>query len=116
MSFSVAPDSLPIRRIVVSARPPEPEPSMIPGDMSWSTQQNPPRPSYPKELLKHRFLPVGAETPASQENEERMEVDAPAHKSSPSKHKADNHEGEPKAKKRKSEGSMKKFKKAKDTE
>ena len=28
--------------------------------MSWQTHQNPPRPSHPKELLKHRFIPFGS--------------------------------------------------------
>ncbi|KIP09303.1 hypothetical protein PHLGIDRAFT_86954, partial [Phlebiopsis gigantea 11061_1 CR5-6] len=60
--FYGAPD-LPARHIVLSARPPKPTPELSEStntDMSWSTQQNPPRPSYPKEMLKGRFMPAGA--------------------------------------------------------
>ncbi|KAJ3553067.1 hypothetical protein NM688_g3821 [Phlebia brevispora] len=51
------------RHIVLSARPELPSselPDAENADMSWSTQQNPPRPSYPAELLKHRFMPYGS--------------------------------------------------------
>ena len=114
--FLPAPE-IPTRRIVVTARPAQPsiEPSENTNDMSWSTFQNPPRPAYPKEVLKHRFLPVGAETPTAGD-EDTMEVDmptpSPPKPSSPAKHKAEDH-GESKAKKRKVEGSTKKSKKAK---
>ena len=105
-----APD-VPTRRIVLSARPPQPNPepsSENSADLSWSTGQNPPRPSYPKEMLKHRFLPVGAETPAPA-TEDSMAVDTPVSKTA--------EEGEVKAKKRKVEGSTsKKSKKSKGTE
>lgn len=75
--------------------------------MSWSTFQNPPRPSYPKEMLKHRFLPVGAETPAPH-GSGSMDVDAPTQNSA---------DGEVKAKKRKVDGSSgKKSKKSKGAE
>ena len=76
--------------------------------MSWSTLQNPPRPSYPKEMLKHRFLPVGAETPAPNA-EDVMDIDAPTQKSA--------EDGEVKVKKRKAEGSgSKRAKKSKGAE
>lgn len=97
---------MPVRRIVLSARAPQPslESSDESEDRSWATLQNPPRPAYPKELLKHRFLPVGAETPAPQ-GEDGMDVDAPAQKST--------EDTETKSKKRKVEGSSKKPKKSK---
>jgi hypothetical protein len=113
----VAPE-LPMRRIVVSARPAQPSaPAENPSDMSWSTLQNPPRPSYPKEMLKHRFLPVGSETPTAGDKD-RMEVDdvVPTPKSSLSKNKANGEAEESKTKKRKTEGSSKRSKKSKGAE
>ena len=101
---------LPVRRIVLSARPPQPNLEASDEnseDRSWATGQNPPRPAYPKEMLKQRFLPVGAETPAPQ-GEVGMDVDAPVQKPS--------EDAESKPKKRKVEGSSKKSKKSKSAE
>ncbi|GJE88020.1 DNA-directed RNA polymerase I subunit RPA34.5-domain-containing protein [Phanerochaete sordida] len=105
-----AASDLPVRRVVLSARPPQPsleESDENSDDRSWATGQNPPRPAYPKEMLKHRFLPIGAETPAPQ-GEDGMDVDVPAQKPS--------EDAESKPKKRKVEGSTKKSKKSKSTE
>ncbi|KAH9948141.1 hypothetical protein B0H21DRAFT_690642 [Amylocystis lapponica] len=55
------------RHIVVSARPalPTPEPSSEPSASGSSppVYKNPPRPRHPTELLKHRFMPMGALAP-----------------------------------------------------
>jgi hypothetical protein len=51
------------RRIVIAAQPavPVPDQSVAAAADPSTTYQNPPRFSYPQELLKHRFLPNGAE-------------------------------------------------------
>lgn len=67
------------RHIVLSARPEAPSskgPNNKDDDMSWSTFQNPPRPSYPKELLKHSFMPYGSLAPPK-DAVETMDVDRP---------------------------------------
>lgn len=51
----VAPKEI-ARHLVVSARPSKASPPEHPSIL----HQNPPRPSYPKELLKHHFVPYGA--------------------------------------------------------
>ena len=54
------------RHLVLSARPDIPSTVMEDGedvDMSWTTEQNPPRPAYPEEVLKHRFMPYGSLAP-----------------------------------------------------
>ncbi|KAI0078966.1 hypothetical protein K474DRAFT_747019 [Panus rudis PR-1116 ss-1] len=73
---------LPIRHLVVSTRPtlPTPEPSSDSSSDApppHTLMQNPPRPSYPKEVLKHRFLPYGSVSTAdaSQPESEKMQVD-----------------------------------------
>lgn len=52
----------------------------MPGeDLSWARQQNPPRSSYPKDMLKHRFVPFGSVTNAAMPPaEESMDVDHPS--------------------------------------
>lgn len=46
--------------------------------MSWATQQNPPRPSYSTEMLKHRFVPFGSLPTSENVNvEDVMDVDEP---------------------------------------
>ena len=112
-SLRVAPD-LPTRRLVLSARPPKPTPDLSDStnkDMSWSTQQNPPRPAYPKEMLKGRFLPAGSLAPIPAQTD-AMDVDEPAKKPIST---AQEDSGS-KSKKRKMEGGSKKSKKAKSTE
>jgi len=52
------------RHLVISAQDitPTPDSSLIAASDSARTYQNPPRQSYPKELLKHRFVPYGSLT------------------------------------------------------
>lgn len=74
--------------------------------MSWRTQQNPPRPSYPKEMLKHRFVPFGSLTSdaANEAVAEGMDMDD----LSPSQHTPmtrKTQDGTKGSKKRKVEGS-----------
>ncbi|KAI0657208.1 hypothetical protein C8Q70DRAFT_1056094 [Cubamyces menziesii] len=64
------------RRLVVSARPTLPTPQSSP-EASPVSHQNPPRPKYPKELLTHRFMPIGSLAPV--EDDTAMDVDEPAH-------------------------------------
>jgi len=82
-----AASSIPIRHLVVSAQaslPTPPESSGGEGSESIITYTNPPRPSYPMEALKHRFMPVGSLVRTSDSDVEDaavevMEVDeAPA--------------------------------------
>ena len=59
----VAPKSF-TRRLVVSARPELPTPPQSSPEPSAAVvHQNPPRPRYPPELLKHRFVPIGSLPP-----------------------------------------------------
>ncbi|KAF9494073.1 hypothetical protein BDN71DRAFT_1449397 [Pleurotus eryngii] len=74
------------RRLVFSAQPATPSASSPTSNTPSAPVlfQNPPRHSYPKELLKHRFMPFGSQvtsdvTPAdinSPGDEDAMEVDA----------------------------------------
>lgn len=112
---------LPTRHIVVQARPaiPQPVPSDASNvDRSWLTHQNPPRPSYPKEMLKHRFMPAGSLVPeptstTASANDVDMDISHPP-EDIPSV-SAEKHDGEKKPKKRKGEGEAhgKKSKKSK---
>ena len=103
------------RHIVLSAQPSSPDVSVPEGenvDMSWSTGQNPPRPSYPKELLKHRFMPYGSLAP-SKDHASSMDVDS-QHDVPPLVSQQPEEEKAVKPKRRKSEGeATKKSKKAK---
>ncbi|KAF4604333.1 hypothetical protein EYR40_001512 [Pleurotus pulmonarius] len=71
------------RRLVFSAQPATPSASS-PTSNTPILFQNPPRHSYPKELLKHRFMPFGSQAISdgippeihSPGDEEAMEVDA----------------------------------------
>ncbi|KAI0692228.1 hypothetical protein BC835DRAFT_1278121 [Cytidiella melzeri] len=104
----VAP-KIPTRHVVLSARPPSPSlhsQTSAGEDMSWSRQQNPPRPSYPKELLKHRFVPFGSLVNASQpKTEEGMDVDEQPLTTQPKRAKVEKLEDDgTKPKKRKVEG------------
>lgn len=67
--------------------------------------KNPPRPRYPLEVLKHRFVPLGALAPTDEQ--EAMDVDQPT-PVVPSQ-EAD----APPKKKRKGDGESKKHKKSK---
>ncbi|KAI0355091.1 hypothetical protein OH77DRAFT_1590047 [Trametes cingulata] len=62
------------RRLVISARPTLPTPQSSP-EASRVLHQNPPRPTYPKELLTHRFMPLGSQAPI--EDDAAMDVDVP---------------------------------------
>ncbi|KAI0345036.1 hypothetical protein BDW22DRAFT_1325995 [Trametopsis cervina] len=94
---------VPTRHLVISARPTEPSlkpPTDEGEDMSWARQQNPPRPSYPKEMLKHAFVPFGSTV--NTEAEESMALDKPPSAAPPVKTKAKK-DDEIKTKKRKVE-------------
>ncbi|KIK96680.1 hypothetical protein PAXRUDRAFT_825703 [Paxillus rubicundulus Ve08.2h10] len=60
------------RHIVISAQPTVPT---VP-EHQPVVHQNPPRPSYPKAVLKHRFLPYGARCGQSQSENLPVDVDA----------------------------------------
>ncbi|KAF8835782.1 hypothetical protein BDN67DRAFT_937572, partial [Paxillus ammoniavirescens] len=60
------------RHIVISAQPTVPT---VP-EHQPVVHQNPPRPSYPKAVLKHRFVPYGARSGQSQSEDLPMDVDA----------------------------------------
>ena len=81
--------------------------------MSWATGQNPPRPSYPKEVLKHRFMPYGSLAP-SKGDSASMDVDISP--TSPESGKMMDNEKPLKSKRRKTEGETKKSKKTKMAE
>ncbi|KAG2020990.1 hypothetical protein CC2G_006268 [Coprinopsis cinerea AmutBmut pab1-1] len=75
------------RRLVLSAQPVSPtqaEPQTLPDrDPSTQKYKNPPRPSYPNELLKHAFKPYGSNTTTvngdtREEEDGSMDVDVNA--------------------------------------
>ena len=98
------------QHIVISARPTPPE-------RQSTVHKNPPRPSYPKDVLKHSFVPYGARSEQTRSEDVSIDVDniettrdkpAEAPKEKPAKTK------ESKGKKRKVDGdSPKKSKKHK---
>ncbi len=59
------------RHLVLAAQPVKPTPLT---KNSTESFKNPQRPSYPKELLKHRFMPYGSKTSA--DDNLRMDIDA----------------------------------------
>ncbi|GBE82795.1 hypothetical protein SCP_0411800 [Sparassis crispa] len=63
------------RRLIVSAKPalPTPDPSSD-SNTSSSVYKNPPRPRYPKAILKHRFMPLGS-LARNADSPEAMDVD-----------------------------------------
>ncbi|KAH8100291.1 DNA-directed RNA polymerase I subunit RPA34.5-domain-containing protein [Cristinia sonorae] len=75
------------RHLVVSARAALPTPPhSSDGDDSESsvTYTNPPRPSYPVEALKHRFMPIGSLSHTADDDvEDHMEVDEAPVESAP---------------------------------
>ncbi|KAK7688857.1 hypothetical protein QCA50_007546 [Cerrena zonata] len=96
---------LPTRHFVLSARPPLPTPDPSSESSSQDSltiqHKNPPRPTYPKEVLKHRFVPFGS---LYCEGVEQMEVDEEPSLPKGSKPPADTHpESGGKPKKRKTE-------------
>jgi DNA-directed RNA polymerase I subunit RPA34.5 len=107
------------RHIVVSTQP-----SVATPAENWTVvHQNPPRPSYPKDVLKHAFVPYGARSEKTQLEDLSMDVDAietsadkpaadaaPTPKVKPTKTKESK---ESKGKKRKVEGDSPKHKKSK---
>ncbi|OBZ75065.1 hypothetical protein A0H81_04875 [Grifola frondosa] len=105
------------RHLVISARPTLPTPAHSSDSSSQSsplTSHNPARFCYPKEVLKHRFMPLGSLAPVEDLSE--IEVDAallvkkPSHQS----HTAAQERGDTSGKKRKGGGDVpKKSKKAK---
>jgi DNA-directed RNA polymerase I subunit RPA34.5 len=127
ISSKLAPKPI-ARHIVLSAQDvlPTPNPSVPTASDSAQIYQNPPRQSYPKELLKHRFMPYGSlvgnnDVNAAQDKDVDMDGDAegkgsqpklgasPGKKTNESKGKKRKVEGDPKM-----EGdSPKKAKKAK---
>ena len=110
------------RHIVFSAQEvkPTPEPDVDP----TTTYKNPPRHSYPKEVLKHRFLPYGAysknhDEANAQEGEDtsKMDIDdvldgpTPGQPRSPKKKRSkdtDENEVEPKGVEKRSKGKKRK--------
>ncbi|KAI0713642.1 hypothetical protein C8Q76DRAFT_675844 [Earliella scabrosa] len=101
------------RRLVISARPSLPTPPQSPSESSQVLHQNPPRPSCPKELLKHRFMPLGSLAPIG--DSEEMDVDpAPAAEAAATKssksHKNDESAEGPQKKRKGDVGSPKKKK------
>ncbi|OCH88236.1 hypothetical protein OBBRIDRAFT_827243 [Obba rivulosa] len=97
------------RHLIISAQPTLPTPAHSSSSEGSITHQNPPRHSYPKEVLKHRFAPIGSLAPTG---DAAMDVDelAPASKPDAGKDAS----AEPPKKKRKGEGEpTKKSKKAK---
>ncbi|KAH9857526.1 hypothetical protein C2E23DRAFT_865355 [Lenzites betulinus] len=62
------------RRLVVSARPTLPTPQSSP-EPHVISHENPPRPTYSKDLLTHRFMPLGSLAPV--EDDATMDVDVP---------------------------------------
>ncbi|KAJ8508169.1 hypothetical protein ONZ45_g9529 [Pleurotus djamor] len=68
------------RRLVVAAQPVTPSLADAPAPVLY---QNPPRQSYPKELLRHRFMPFGSEVTEITEQQAdvtAMDVDSPTQK------------------------------------
>ncbi|EMD34327.1 hypothetical protein CERSUDRAFT_107531 [Gelatoporia subvermispora B] len=99
------------RHLVISAQPtlPTPAHSSDSDSVGPITHLNPARHSYPKELLKHQFAPLGSLAPTGNAT---MDVDHPAPASKPEV--LQTVPAEPPKKKRKGEGeSTKKSKKAK---
>ncbi|KAF9009580.1 hypothetical protein BDQ17DRAFT_1235514 [Cyathus striatus] len=79
------------RHILVSAQ--TVEPTHDAEKTGPQTYQNPPRPSYAKELLKHKFMPIGSLVGGG-EVEEVMDVDFEVPPPSPKKEKKDKKEKE----------------------
>ncbi|KAI8999123.1 hypothetical protein BD414DRAFT_387192, partial [Trametes punicea] len=93
------------RRLVITARPTLPTPQSSP-EVSHVSHGNPPRPKYPKELLVHRFMPLGSLAPV--EDSATMDVDVPSisqpAKSRKEKARTVGEDGEESKKKRKTGG------------
>jgi len=102
-----APESI-ARHIVVTAKPEAPTPVADANDAEDTIYKNPPRPRYPLEVLKHRFMPLGSLAPT--DAPDAMDVDLDVAPVSASQAK----DGPPK-KKRKGDGASKKSKKSKAT-
>ncbi|KAL0947716.1 hypothetical protein HGRIS_013801 [Hohenbuehelia grisea] len=67
------------RHLVLSAQPVTPAPSPSGDAVAPMVYQNPPRHSYPKELLKHHFMPYGSAIGSgSGDRDEGMDVDMEA--------------------------------------
>ncbi|KAH7928156.1 hypothetical protein BV22DRAFT_1083499 [Leucogyrophana mollusca] len=90
------------RHIVISAPP------VTPSEHEHITHQNPPRPSYPKEVLKHCFIPYGAqqESAAALPTADDVEMDdpTPEGKSTPAGKGKEHKTKESKGNKRRIEG------------
>ena len=93
------------RHIVVTTKPAEATPGEDTVEQEETTYKNPPRPRYPLEVLKHRFVPLGALAPT--DTPDVMDVDQPIPTISTQEADA------PPKKKRKGDGESKKHKKAK---
>ncbi|KAF9064648.1 hypothetical protein BDP27DRAFT_1270063 [Rhodocollybia butyracea] len=119
--FYIAPRTV-TRHLVVATQPPKPSPAE---DAQQSIlTQNPPRFSYPKELLKHRFVAFGSTTDAAEVDDvddDKMDVDPPPSQppppASPRKNqetvKAKKLEKETKKRKKEEEAEMRNVKKQK---
>ncbi len=100
------------RRLVISARPTIPTPPQSTPGSTPVLHQNPARPRHPKELLTHRFMPLGSLAPV--DDSAAMDVDSPAVGDAPKLHKdAEGADGS--KKKRKGDVSSPKKKKVKTT-
>ncbi|KAF9019761.1 hypothetical protein BDZ89DRAFT_1072784 [Hymenopellis radicata] len=90
------------RRLVITASPAKPATP----DTAVPTQ-NPPRPVYPKEVLKHSFKPYGAGLGAAASEDNVMEVDEPPVPPKKGKDKGEKpaSKAEGKSRKRKDDGS-----------
>ncbi|KAI0648400.1 hypothetical protein C8Q79DRAFT_955302 [Trametes meyenii] len=111
-----APKSI-ARCLVISARPTLPTPESSP-ESSRVLHQNPPRPTYPKEILTHRFMPIGSLAPV--EDDVVMDVDVPPSSQRDKSHKhheksEKEHDETPRKKRKSATESPKKSKKTKAT-
>jgi len=61
------------RHLVLAAQPVKPTPKT---NNSTESFKNPQRPSYPKELLKHRFMPYGSLAKTSADENLPIDIDA----------------------------------------
>ncbi|KAI0668397.1 hypothetical protein C8Q78DRAFT_979958 [Trametes maxima] len=105
------------RRLVISAHPTLPTPESSP-EASHASHQNPPRPTYPKEVLTHRFMPIGSLAPV--EDDVVMDIDVPpsSQREKSNKHRENaekEHDETPRKKRKSTAESPKKSKKTKAT-
>ncbi|KAK2460684.1 hypothetical protein APHAL10511_007154 [Amanita phalloides] len=68
-AFYAAPKPI-SRHVIITAQPAHAQPAAEGGEAPVTILQNPPRHSYPPELLKHRFMPYGSLVNANSSQEE----------------------------------------------